>query len=341
MSKILLLDDKKELISSLESLFASYQTQLITAKDCQSLIERAENEQPDLIILDTDLSSQEGYEVCKLLKNKRKVKNLPVLILSSEKEEADVRVQCLRVGADDCLIKPFSSKDLITRVHTIIKKWKLMQKMGEEDTERIEIRDKLSQEIEKLQQVYKGLEETAVLDKLTGLYSKTHFNSRLKEEFHRALRYETAISLVMLDIDSFERFNNSFGHDVGDYVLMKIANVLLINSRPADVVGRLDGADFAVIMPQTDAQGGVFEAERLRVAINQTEYIDDSLLDRKGEGSRRKKEDKTITASFGVASYPFEEPVKNEIEFFGWVRKALDRAKAKGKNKTVSATELL
>ena len=121
---------------------------------------------------------------------------------------------------------------------------------------------------------------------------------------------------------------------------MKIANVLLINSRTADIVGRLEGADFAVILPHTDSQAGVFEAEHLRIALNQTEYLDDSVFDRKKSGHKRKKSEKTITASFGVASYPYKTELKNETEFFALAKKALDRAKTTGKNKSISALEL-
>jgi diguanylate cyclase (GGDEF)-like protein len=214
-----------------------------------------------------------------------------------------------------------------------------MRKLDDTGKGEIKVRNKLSLEIEKLQQANRALEETAVIDKLTGLSNKSYFNTRLKEEFHRALRYETALSLIIVDIDHFGQLNDNFGHDVGDYILMKIANVLLMNSRIADIVVRLDGADFAVILPRTNSQVGVFEAERLRIAINQTTYIDDSLLE-KNESHRRKKDGMNVTASIGVASIPADDPVKNEMDFFALAKKALGRAKMSGKNKTVSAVGL-
>ena len=142
-------------------------------------------------------------------------------------------------------------------------------------------------------------------------------------------------------MDSFGRVNDSYGHDVGDYVMTKIANVLLMNSRVADVVGRLEGANFAVILPGIDMQSGIFEAERLRIAINQTEYIDNTKIELKVIGRRQKKIEITITASIGLATFPYDEPVKNEMEFLALAKKALDRAKTTGKNKTISASDLL
>jgi diguanylate cyclase (GGDEF)-like protein len=122
---------------------------------------------------------------------------------------------------------------------------------------------------------------------------------------------------------------------------MKIANVLEIHSRFADSVFRLEGANFAVIMPGTDDQGGLFESERLRVVINQTEYIDESLLKNTAFSGRIKKQESMITASLGVATYPCERPLRNETELIGLAKKALSQAKTTGKNKTVSAADLL
>lgn len=340
MSTILILDDDKEFNLSLESLFSSYQTRVLIARDKESMVGQAENEQPDLIILDADILGKKGFDLCRVLKNKWKTQKIPILSLSSEHRDFDVRVDCLEAGCDDCMIKPCSAREVVSRAQTIIKKFELRDKMKTKEKDKTEIRNKLSQKIEKLHQVNRALEETAVIDKLTGLCDKSYFSKRLKEEFHHALRYETAISLVIIDIDSFSRINDTFGHDVGDYILMQIANVLLVNSRIADIVGRMDGADFAVIMPQTDAQGGVFEAERLRIAINQTDYIDQSLLAGEEFGSRKQKSKIILTASLGVASYPADEPLKNEIELNARAKKALDRAKTTGKNKTVSTAEL-
>jgi GGDEF domain-containing protein len=87
-------------------------------------------------------------------------------------------------------------------------------------------------------------------------------------------------------------------------------------------------------------QSGIFEAERLRIVINQTEYVDNTKIEQKAIGRRRKTIEITITASIGLATYPFDRPIKNEIDFFALAKKALDRAKTTGKNKTISASDL-
>lgn len=341
MSTILIFDNDTEFDLSLESLFSSYQTKVLIARDKESIIEQTGREHPDLVILDMDLLGREGFELCRLLKSKWKTQRIPIIALSSEHPDFDARRICIEAGCDDCMIKPCNAREVVSRAQTIIRKFEVRDKMKTREKDKTEVRNKLSQEIEKFHQINRGFEETAEIDRLTGLCNKSYFKKRLREEFHHALRHETAISLVTIDIDSFGRINESFGHDVGDYILMQIANVLLVNSRVADIVGRMDGANFAVIMPHTDAQSGVFEAERLRIAINQTDYIDQTLMAEKENRLRKQKSKIILTASLGVASYPADDPIKNENELINRAKKALDRAKTTGKNKTVSIVELL
>jgi len=341
MSKILLLEQDKELIESLEGLFAADQTALLVAIDSKDLVKKASEEKPDLILIDTEPAAEDAFTACKRIKDRKKTQNIPVIFLISDEDEEEIKAKCQKMGAVDCLKKPLNSRKMLTSVHTEIKKALRLSKLDSRPKKDIQLRDELSQEIEKLHQINRRLEETALIDRLTGLYDKSYFFNKLKEEFQHAKKFKLPLSVILIDIDSFGRVNDAFGHEVGDYVLMKIANALLTHSRVADVVGRLESTNFAIILPGLDKQSGIFDAEKFRVAINQTEYLDNWQIERKSAGSRRKKMEKTITASVGVATFPFEEPLKNELEFFALAKKAVDRAKTTGKNKTVSATDLL
>jgi diguanylate cyclase (GGDEF)-like protein len=341
MSKIIYLGEKKDFAASLESLFASYQSELIRCNDDQDIVTIAETTQPDLIILDVDHPSFDMFGAAKVLKRKRKTKTIPILFLASEQKNKDIREDCLNAGGDDCLLKPLNIRELVVHVHRIIKKANMSLKMKSDQQDGTEIRSKLLTEIEKLNQINRNLEETALIDKLTGICNRTHFEVKLREEFNRALRYDVPLALVLIDIDFFGRINDNYGHDIGDFILMKIANVLQLHTRFSDTVCKLDGADFSIIMPRTDMQNGLFEGERLRVAINQTEYIDDSLLEKNDKLKRGKRDKTEITASLGVASFPFEGTSKNETDLLNWAQKALSRAKTSGKNKTIAASEVL
>jgi len=341
MSKIIYFGEKKDFTGSLESLFASYQSELSVCSNDQDLIILGEKIQPELFIIDADFSLGDPYLAGKSLKRGRKTKTIPILFIAAEKKDKDIREDCLNAGGDDCLIKPVNIRELVNHAHSIIKKAHIVNKMTMHQKDGTEIRSKFLSEIDKLNKINKDLEETALIDRLTGICNRSHFMTKLKDEFHRALRYEISLSLILIDIDSFGRFNDIFGHEVGDYVLMKIANVLQLHTRFSDTVCRLDGADFSVILPRTDVQSGLFEAERLRVAINQTEYINKSLLEIDDILKRRKRDDIDITASLGVGTFPFDKSLKNENDLLEWTQKSLNRAKTTGKNKTISATELL
>lgn len=135
-------------------------------------------------------------------------------------------------------------------------------------------------------QRYEAVLERANRDSLTGLANHGHFWSTLGREFERADRHGRSISVALLDIDHFKRFNDSFGHLAGDVALCKVAQVLEGNSRSHDMVARYGGEEFAVILPETDAKGACLFAEKIRMAVESTSVDED---------------DQDLTVSIGVA----------------------------------------
>ncbi len=330
MQRILVVDDNEDMVETLERLFSFYQYKVLTALNGKVAVEIAEKEQPDIIILDAHMPVMDGFEACRILKEKRKTMDIPVIMLTAKYVDQKSRESGLEIGADEYLIKPFNSKELVSRIKTLLRKTQMMHALKRENVELSNIQKQVSRELENIPGIDASQQENPAIDQLTGLYSTKYLWTRLREEYHRALRYETPISVILVDIDSFGRINDNFGYQVGDYVLMKIANTILNKTRITDIVARLDGAYFAVILPQTDAQGGYFEAERLRVALGQTDYTDDFMTHRR----RRKNDLATVTASIGVATFPSEQNITAEKELFNQAKKALDKAKTSGKNRT-------
>jgi diguanylate cyclase (GGDEF)-like protein len=170
--------------------------------------------------------------------------------------------------------------------------------------------EKVSQEKDKLKKI-------AVTDALTTLYNHNFFYTRLGEEFDRAVRYETRLSLIMMDIDDFKQINDRYGHRTGDDVLKEVAAMIKRGVRKTDFVARYGGEEFAIIMPHTTTDGAIEEAERLRELIASHAYA--GLIE------------ETITMSFGVASYP-EIGVMSSGDFVDRADDALYNAKRSGKN---------
>lgn len=165
------------------------------------------------------------------------------------------------------------------------------------------------------QEIYKKeLEHITIHDELTGLRNRHYFNQRIEEEIRRSQRYRNALSLIMFDIDHFKRINDSFGHDVGDLVLKKIATECLPYIRETDALCRIGGEEFMVIMPETQLEDAAKTAERLRVAVAEMSL-----------GSLNV----SVTISLGVVSL---SSVENLAMFYKRADQALYVAKDHGRN---------
>jgi diguanylate cyclase (GGDEF)-like protein/PAS domain S-box-containing protein len=169
-----------------------------------------------------------------------------------------------------------------------------------------------------LEEANARLEELATRDGLTGLLNHWAFQERLSEEISRGSRYYTPMSLVMVDVDYFKLFNDSFGHPAGDQVLARVAGILQATVRSSDVVARYGGEEFVILMPQTTGDLAKLGAERVRQAIESEPW------------ARR-----PITVSLGVASIEFDhESVERITER---ADAALYAAKAAGRNTVIYA----
>jgi two-component system cell cycle response regulator len=161
------------------------------------------------------------------------------------------------------------------------------------------------------------LKEMAITDQLTTLYNHNFFYLRLDDEFERAVRYKTPVSLIMMDIDNFKQINDRRGHRTGDTVLKEIAKITKRTVRKTDVVARYGGEEFVVILPTTPLEGASKEAERIRWVIEECSSA--GLI---GE---------VITVSLGVATYP-DKGIMNSGDLVNRADNALYRAKQAGKN---------
>ncbi|SDG86904.1 diguanylate cyclase [Roseospirillum parvum] len=158
------------------------------------------------------------------------------------------------------------------------------------------------------------IQRMASTDALTGLCNRRHFDHTLAKELERARRYGKALSMAIVDIDHFKRFNDRHGHACGDRVLETVAGVLTARVRTADTVARWGGEEFCVLMPETDLEGALRLMEDIRAAIAATSLPD--VAD-------------SLTASVGVATL---DPIEDQDGLFQRVDAALYVAKEKGRN---------
>ncbi|MGM0608613.1 MAG: diguanylate cyclase [Candidatus Muiribacteriota bacterium] len=158
----------------------------------------------------------------------------------------------------------------------------------------------------------------AITDGMTKLYLHRYFQQRFDEELARAIRYKKPLSMIMMDIDHFKPFNDTYGHQVGDRVLKTVARIVEKSVRDVDIPARYGGEEFAVILPEKDSEGAEIPAERIRKNIAEHEfYVDDKLV--------------PITISLGISSYPEHSDKKGEL--IECADNALYFSKETGRNK--------
>lgn len=173
-------------------------------------------------------------------------------------------------------------------------------------------------DITKLKEKSNLLEYQASHDKLTGLFNRNRFDEIYAKEIKRARRYENDLSIIIFDVDDFKIVNDTYGHQVGDEVLKEMAQIVLTHVREQDITVRWGGEEFLILLPQTNLEGAVLAANKIRIAISEHSFTDKSL---------------TITGSFGVAQLSNED---SEKDFISRTDKLLYEAKKTGKNKVIS-----
>ena len=159
---------------------------------------------------------------------------------------------------------------------------------------------------------------------LTKIYNHRYFQNSLDNEISRALRNETEISLLLIDIDFFKKFNDTYGHQVGDFILKEFSATLKQEIRKYDTLSRYGGEEFTVILPDTSEEDALTVAEKLRTAVDDTIFKDN-------------REDYHITASFGVATgRPVTDDNFSKSNLINQADAALYDAKEAGRNRVSS-----
>ena len=297
MARILIVDDSRLIAHVAKTILTKQGHEVILAQDGLAGLQAAKSEHPDLILLDLIMPVMDGYQVCQGLKEEDSTKEIPIIMLTSKAEPAD-KVKSLELGALDYVVKPFDEGELIARVN---------------------IQLRLKQLYEALQEKNRQLRELANRDGLTGLYNHRYFHEQLSKDFLRARRYHESLSCILLDIDYFKKFNDTYGHQTGDIVLSTLGQVIRDSIRDSDFAARYGGEEFALVLYHADRPTAVNVAERLRQMVEHCEVRDkDHVLH--------------VTISLGVATFPHEQ-ISNPKQIVECADKALYKAKENGRNR--------
>jgi len=249
-ARILIVDDDPLNQQILKSILQDEYNTFVVSSGAEA-IEFCHRHLPDLVVMDVQMPDMDGWTACKIMQSSVNLRQTPVIFATSM-DTADAEVSCWEAGGVDFLVKPVASVSLRNRVKT-----HLTLKF-QSDT----------------------LKKLAYKDGLTHLYNRRYLEDSLPKERALARRNKSLLSVIMIDIDHFKHYNDTYGHLKGDACLKQVAmainNVVL---RPTDIVARYGGEEFICVLPNTDEQGAKVISRSILEAIDKIKiaHIDSSF----------------------------------------------------------------
>ncbi|KAA0987337.1 diguanylate cyclase [Pseudomonas sp. ANT_J12] len=260
--KLLIVDDQPTNIRVLHELFRE-DCDVFMATSGEQAISVCQTQLPDLILLDVVMEGMDGHEVCRRLQVDPATRGIPIIFITAQQQESD-EVLGLELGAVDFITKPINPVIVKARVRT-------------------HLTLKLQSDL---------LRSMALIDGLTGVANRRKFNEDILADWRLCFREQKPLSLILVDVDYFKRYNDQYGHQAGDGCLKSIAQALSETvRRPYDLVARYGGEEFACVLPNTVLSGAVDIAERMQKRVRSL-GIEHSASD----------VDRVMTISLGVAT---------------------------------------
>jgi diguanylate cyclase (GGDEF)-like protein len=260
--RLLIADDQPINIRVLHALFAN-ECDVFMATSGAEAVRICRAQSPDLILLDVVMDDIDGHEVCRQLKADPLTADLPVIFITSQSQDED-EVTALELGAVDFISKPINPVIVKARVRT-------------------HLTLKLQGDL---------LRASALVDGLTGVSNRRKFDEDLGADWRHCLREHASLSLILLDIDYFKRYNDRYGHQAGDTCLRSVAKALSdVLRRPYDSIARYGGEEFACLLPKTELKGAIGIAQKMQSRIRDLaiEHLDSDVAS-------------VVTISLGVAT---------------------------------------
>lgn len=292
--KILIADNTNDTKNVLGKILLDGGYECVFVENSSEVIDMVYAELPDIIILDAKLSRPGSLEILSQLKSAPSTRDIPVILIASKRSLPRLS-KGYELGAYDYISRPFFKQEILARISNITFAY-----------------DRV-----------KELEKLLDRDYLTGLYNRRFFMERFLEEMAWSVRYKEPLSIMMLDIDFFKKINDTHGHGCGDEILKQISSALLSVLRAEDIVARYGGEEFIILLPNTNHEGALTAAEKLRTTVQDKNFL--------CEGGDIRL---SVTISIGVTTYNGETELSPD-RLIGQADGALYSAKESGRNRVV------
>lgn len=310
LTRVLVVDDDMAIRSMVGEVLTDEGYDVTQAASAEEALQAFRRGGYGLVITDIRMGGMSGVE---LLKEIKAIDPVVHVIIMTSYASIDSAIAVLKAGAYDYLIKPFEDLELVISaakramqsVRLIMEKEVLVQTLKQKNAE--------------LERANERLKEIAVRDGLTGLFNHRYFQEILAKEVSRAARHERDLSLLFLDVDDFKKYNDTYGHQIGDTLLKQLSQIIMGAMREGDLVARYGGEEFVVILPETDKVYAIQVAEKLLKLVEDHPF--------RGEESQPTGK---VTISLGVSSWG--EDCRTAANLIQSADQALYLAKGDGKN---------
>ena len=293
---VLIVDDDVEIKDSMHEFITRSGYNSITASSAEEALELLKSNHVNVAITDIMLPGKDGLQLTDIMKQNHDIDVIVMTGYSSEYSYEEV----ITKGASDLIFKPFRFEELLLRLKKVLKNRQVIK-------DRARVVDKL--------------EKLAITDGLTTLYNLRHFYKQLEVEIGRCSRYGHSLALLLLDIDNFKIYNDSYGHLEGDKVLVRLSQIIKSCLRTMDSAYSYGGEEFTVILPETKGEEAKNVANRIKRAVELERFLPepDKVV--------------TITISIGLTEYFKKEQLST---FIKRADQAMYNSKAKGRNRISS-----
>ena len=301
---ILVVEDEKSIRDVIQETLSNEGYLCASTEDGEKALKVLVKHDADVVITDIMMPNLDGLELTKIVKEKY---NSDVIIMTGFVKDYSYE-NIIEIGASDFIQKPVSMNELVIRVKRVLRERALLAERTQAE--------------EALRKSEKRYQELSITDGLTKLYNSRHFYNQLESEIERTNRYNHSLTLLILDIDDFKQYNDSFGHLEGDKILTRLAEFIFKSIRCTDSAYRYGGDEFAVILPETKKEQGFIVAERIRTYLQNEEF------------SPITGEKIHISVSTGIAQFITHESLK---DFIRRADESMYKAKNMGKNRIILA----
>ena len=299
--RVLLIEDNPIDATNTQNILNRDDNIVFTCAGAVQAREIAAKEDIELIVCSLNLEDEDALRLVSQFRSTERTRQIPIL-MTGEIDQIDKLAKALDLGANDYIMKPLDKNELAARTRTQIRRRRFQ---------------------DRLRDSYERSLSMALIDSLTGLYNRRYLETYLNGLMDNAVERRKPLALLMLDIDHFKIVNDTHGHLVGDKVLQAVAEALINSLRSVDMIARIGGEEFVVVMPDTSEEFAEAVAERLRRRVADTHVSCDGV-----------DEPVTVNISIGLTMRTGED--KSVEDLMKRADKALYGAKNTGRNRVVS-----